>query len=172
MVSLLSARDASARIEDDLLGGDIVHAERIAQRQLVLGQGAGLVRAQHVHTRQFLDGHQLAHNRLFLASRRAPTAIVTDSTVGIATGMAATVSTRANCKRGEYRVAAEEGDGNDHSDQSDREDNQVVADLEHRAFEMADGVRLLHQLRRLAEVRVRTGGVDHRADFTLANDRT
>ena len=31
------------------------------------------------------------------ASSRAPTAIVTDSTVGIATGIAATVSTRANC---------------------------------------------------------------------------
>ena len=34
----------------------------------------------------------------FLASRRAPTAMVTDSTVGIATGIAATVSTRANCR--------------------------------------------------------------------------
>ena len=34
---------------------------------------------------------------LFLASRRAPTAIVTDNTVGIATGIAATVSTSANC---------------------------------------------------------------------------
>ncbi len=33
----------------------------------------------------------------FLASRRAPTAIVTDNTVGIATGIAATVSTNANC---------------------------------------------------------------------------
>ncbi len=33
----------------------------------------------------------------FLASRRAPTAMVTDSTVGIATGIAATVNTRANC---------------------------------------------------------------------------
>ncbi len=32
----------------------------------------------------------------FLASRRAPTAIVTDNTVGIATGMAATVRTSAN----------------------------------------------------------------------------
>ncbi len=32
----------------------------------------------------------------FFASRRAPTAIVTESTVGIATGIAATVSTSAN----------------------------------------------------------------------------
>jgi hypothetical protein len=37
---------------------------------------------------------------------------------------------------------------------------------------MADGVRLLHQLRRLAEVGVRTGGVHHRVDFALADDRT
>ena len=37
---------------------------------------------------------------------------------------------------------------------------------------MADGVRLLHQLRRLAEVGVRTGGVHHRLDFTLTDDRT
>ncbi len=34
----------------------------------------------------------------FVASNRAPTAIVTDSTVGIATGIAATVSTNANCR--------------------------------------------------------------------------
>jgi len=34
----------------------------------------------------------------FLASSRAPTAIVTDNTVGIATGIAATVRTRANCR--------------------------------------------------------------------------
>ncbi len=32
----------------------------------------------------------------FFARRRAPTAMVTDSTVGIATGIAATVRTRAN----------------------------------------------------------------------------
>ena len=43
----------------------------------------------------------MATNRLtiafFLASERAPTAIVTDNTVGMATGIAATVNTRANC---------------------------------------------------------------------------
>ena len=43
-------------VEDDLIGRDAVHAERIAQRQFVLGQCAGLVRAQHVHACQFLDG--------------------------------------------------------------------------------------------------------------------
>jgi len=48
------------------------------------------------------DGKMIATNlltiALFLASNRAPTAMVTDNTVGIATGIAATVNTRANCK--------------------------------------------------------------------------
>src|ERR1039458_5522936 len=56
----VSANDVRARrqrgVEDDLVGGDIVHAERITQRQLVLGQGAGLVRAQHVHARPLFEG--------------------------------------------------------------------------------------------------------------------
>ncbi len=36
---------------------------------------------------------------------------------------------------------------------------------------MADGVGLLHQLRGLAEVGVRAGGVDHRVDFALPHNR-
>ena len=45
----------------------------------------------------------IADNRVtiasFFASRRAPTAMVTDSTVGIATGIAATRSTKAEFQR-------------------------------------------------------------------------
>ena len=52
--------------EDELVGCDLIQAERIAKRQLVLGQRAGLVGAQHVHAGQFLDGDQLAHDRLLL----------------------------------------------------------------------------------------------------------
>ena len=65
MVSLFSAREASAPRENDLVGRDAVDRERIAERQFVLGQGAGLVRAQNVDARQFLDGHQATHDRLF-----------------------------------------------------------------------------------------------------------
>ncbi len=36
---------------------------------------------------------------------------------------------------------------------------------------MTDGVRLLYQLRRLAEVSVRTSGVDHGVDFALTDNR-
>ena len=107
----------------------------------------------------------------FLASSRAPTAIVTDSTVGIATGIAATVRTRANCSVVRTGSPRRSATADDHRDQRDREDDQVVADLQHGALEMADGVRVLHQLGGLAEVGVGAGGIDQRADLTLPDDR-
>ena len=51
----------------------------------------------------------------FVARSSAPTAIVTDGPVGIATGIAATVSTNANCKSGRHLVAAEKRDSKDRS---------------------------------------------------------
>ena len=56
--------------------------------------------------------------------------------------------------------------------QNHRQDDQVIANLQHRALKVADGLRPLHQLRRLAEVGVRTRGIDQCADFALTNDRT
>ena len=56
-------------VENYLLDGYIVHAERVTQRQLVLGQGSSLVRTQHVHTGQFLNGHQFAYNRLLFGQQ-------------------------------------------------------------------------------------------------------
>ena len=55
---------------------------------------------RHVHAREFLDGHQAAHDRPLPGEQPGATAMVTDSTVGMATGIAATVSTRANCRVG------------------------------------------------------------------------
>ena len=159
-------------VEDDLIGRDAVHAERIAQRQLVLGQGAGLVRAQHVHARQFLDGRQPGHNRLFFGQQARADRHGHGQHRGHRHGNRGHRQHQGELKRGEHRVAAEERDGNNHRHQSHREDDQVIADLQHRALEMADGVRLLHQLRGLAEVGVRAGGVHHRVDFALADDRT
>ena len=52
------------RAQNELSCRDVVQAERIAQRQLVLGQRAGLVGAQHVDAGQFLDGRQPRHDRL------------------------------------------------------------------------------------------------------------
>ena len=44
--------------ENHLIAGDVVYGERIAQGQLVLGQRAGLVRAQDVNAGQFFDRRQ------------------------------------------------------------------------------------------------------------------
>ncbi len=38
-------------IKDYLIGGDIVHTERIAQCQFILRKGTGLVSTQHIYTR-------------------------------------------------------------------------------------------------------------------------
>ena len=117
----------------------------------------------------------IADNRVtmasFFASRRAPTAMVTDSTVGMATGIAATRSTRQNSNVVRTLVATEERDNQDQHDQSHREHDQVVANLQYGTLEMADGMSFLDQLRGLAEVGVRPGGVHHGVDFALAEDR-
>ena len=152
-------------VEDDLIGRDAVHAERIAQRQLVLGQGAGLVRAQHVHARQFLDGRQPGHNRLFFGQQARADRHGHRQHRGHRHGNRGHGQHQGELQRGEDRVAAEERDDNDHHHQRHREDDQVIADLQHGALEMADGVRLLHQLRRLAEVGVRTRGIHQCARF-------
>ena len=80
--------------------------------------------------------------------------------------------TRANCKRGEDRVAANDRDDGDHRDHDQREQDQELADPKHGALKVADGLRILHQLRRLAEVGVRARAVDEGADLTLADDRS
>ena len=56
-------------IEDHLIGCDFADTERISERQLVLGQSAGLVGAQHVNARQLLDRHQFADDCLFLGKQ-------------------------------------------------------------------------------------------------------
>ena len=98
--------------------------------------------------------------------------MVTDSTVGIATGIAATSKHQGELQRVEDRVATEDGDGQDQHHQGHREDDQVIANLQHGTLEMADSVRLLHQLGGLAEVGVRTGGIHHRVDFALTDNRS
>ena len=108
----------------------------------------------------------------FLASSRAPTAIVTDSTVGIATGIAATVSTSANCSVVRIGSPRRIDDHHDDGDQRDGEDDEVVADLQDGLLEVADGVRVLDQFGGLAEVGVGAGGVDQGADLAAADDRS
>ena len=155
-----------------MLGGDIIHAERIAQCQFVLGQGAGLVRAQHVHARQFLDGHQPGHNRLFFGQQARADRHRHRQHRGHRHGNRRYGQHQGELQRGEDRVAAEDRKGDNRRHQNHCEDDQVIADLEHRALKVADGLRSLHQLRRSTEIGVRTRGIDECTDFALTNDRT
>jgi hypothetical protein len=66
----------------------------------------------------------------FFASLRAPAAIVTDNTVGIATGIAATVRTNAReLQRRQNRFAAIDREANDDGHHDQRQDDQIVADF-------------------------------------------
>ena len=97
MVSLLSARDASAPSRITWSAGTSFTLNGSPSVSLFWVS----VPVLSAHSTSTPASSSMATSLLtiafFLASRRAPTAIVTDSTVGIATGIAATVSTRANC---------------------------------------------------------------------------
>jgi hypothetical protein len=97
--------------------------------------------------------------------------MVTDSTVGMATGIAATRSTRQNSSVVRTGSPRKSATTRINTDQRHCEDDQVVADLQYGALEMADGVSLLHQLRGLAEVRVRAGRIHHGVDLALTENR-
>ena len=97
MVSLFSARDASAPLRITCSTGTLFTLNGSPSVSLFWVR----VPVLSEHSTSVPANSSMATNRLtiasFLASRRAPTAIVTDSTVGIATGIAATVNTSANC---------------------------------------------------------------------------
>ena len=71
---------------------------------------------------------------------------------------------------GENRVAAEDGDDDDHRYQGQRQQDQELPDLEHCLLEVADRRRVLDQLGRFSEVSVRARRVDECTDLTLADD--
>ena len=144
---------------------------RLAEGELVLGQRAGLVAAQDVHARHFLDGDEPRHDRLHLRSRSAPTAMVTESTAGSATGIEATVRMSANCtvsSSGSRRKSARPPD-DEH--QADRGQDEEIADFQHRALEMGDGLRLFDEMRRLAEIGVHAGRGDDSLHLAVLGDR-
>ena len=97
MVSSLSAREAIAAARITCAAGMLFTPNGSPKVSLFWVR----VPVLSAHSTSTPANSSIATNRVtiafFLASRRAPTAIVTDKTVGIATGIAATVSTRANC---------------------------------------------------------------------------
>lgn len=157
--------------EDHVLGADAVDAERYAQGERVLGQGARLVGAQHVHTGEFLDGDQLADDRLLLGEQSSPP----DSHRhrqhrGHRYRNGRHGQHQRELQGGEHGVAAHQGGGHDHRDEGDRKKDQVVADLEDCALEVADGVRILDQLGGLTEIGASSGGIHQSADLAAADD--
>ena len=157
--------------EDELSGGDCIQTERIAERQLVLSERPGLVGAEHIHARQFLDRDQFAHNRLFLGEQARADRHRHRQDRRHRHGDGRDRQHERELQHGEDRLAAVDSKSDDHGHKDQREDNQVVADLQHGFLEMADGDRRLHQFRRLAKVGFAAGRVDQRIDFTATNDR-
>ena len=172
MVSLSSAREASAAQRMTWSAGTSPALNGSPSVSLFCVR----VPVLSAHSTSIPANSSMATSRLtiasFRASRRAPTAIVTDNTVGIATGIAATVSTKANCSVVTIGSPRKIATAIITRHQCHREDDQIIANLQHRALEVADGLHLLHQLRGFAEVGVRAGGIDQCAAFALANDRT
>ena len=64
--ALLLARGSQAGSEHEVLGVDTGDSVGLGQRELVLGQGTGLVRAQNLDTSERLDGGQLLDDGLLL----------------------------------------------------------------------------------------------------------
>nr|WP_241499234.1 hypothetical protein [Chromobacterium sphagni] len=157
-------------VEYHLLSRDLAHDEGLAQRQLVLGQGSRLVRAQHIHAGQLLDGDQAAYDRLFFGEQARADGHRHGQYRGHRHRNRGHGEHQGELQGGEHCIAAINGDADDHRHQQYRKHDQVIAYLQHRALEMADGVRLLHQLRRLAEIGVDAGGIDQGVDFALADD--
>ena len=144
--------------------------EGIAQGELVLGQGPGLVRAEHVHAGQLLDGHQPADDGLLRGEHPGTDGHRHRQHRRHRHGDGGHGEDEGELQGGEERVTADGGDDDDHHDHGHRQDDQERADLEDGPLEVADGLGFLDELRGLAEVGVRTRGVDECADLALADD--
>jgi len=94
-VLVLRARSEGG-VEDDSIGTNTIDTEWIAQRQLVLVKVPVLSEQSTSTPASSSIADNLVTIACFFASRRAPTAMATDSTVGMATGIAATSNTNAN----------------------------------------------------------------------------
>ena len=158
-------------VENELVLRHLTDAERLAERQLVLGERAGLVGAQHVNAGQLFDRRQAADDGL--SGRKEPRAHGHGHRKHCRHGHrdGRHREHQHELERGQQRIATEHGHAEDENHQGDGDDDQVVADLQNRALEMADRVRLRHQPGRLAKIGVGAGGVDEGIGLTLADDR-
>jgi len=143
----------------------------VAQSERVLGQGAGLVRAQDVDTSEFLDRNQFADNGLLLGQQPGADGHRHRQHRRHRHRDRGDREDQGELQGGHKWVAAQQRHEHDHRDEQCREDDEVVADLQDGLLEVADRVRALHQFRGLAEVGVGAGGVDQGTDLTAADHR-
>ncbi len=102
---------------DDLLRCNAAQREGLAERQFVLGQGAGLVSAEHVHAGQLLDGHQAAHDGLLLREETRADRHRDRQHRRHRHGDRGHGEHQGELQRGEDRVAPDDGDDGDHAHQ-------------------------------------------------------
>ena len=158
--------------ENNFVGSNAVHGEGIAQRQFVLCERTGLVRAQHIHACEFFNRRQSGDNRFFLRQQARTDRHRHREHCGHGYRDRGNQEHKAEFQRSENLVAAEKRDDQNQHDQRYRQHDQVVTYLQDRLLEMAYGIRLLHHLRGFAEIGIRSGGIHHCVDFALTDDRS
>ena len=96
---------------------------------------------------------------------------MTESTAGNATGIDATVRINANCKVSSSGSRRKSAASPDHENKADGDQDEEIADPQHRALEMRNALRLFDEMGGLAEIGVHAGGRDHAGHLALLRDR-
>jgi hypothetical protein len=112
--------------EDELIGANRIKAEWFAKRQLVLSERPGLVGAEHVDARQFLDRDQFTHNRLFLGEQASADRHCHRQDRGHRHGNGRHRQHEREPQHSEDRLAAVDSKSDDDRHKDQREDNQIV----------------------------------------------
>ena len=143
---------------------------QVAQRKLVLGEGAGLVAAQHVHAGHLLDGDKTRNDRFEVGQA-----------LGANRHGDGQDRRQRHRDRGDgqdegklygldERVVAEQGGEPNNEHEADRHQDEEVADTQHRALEMGNGLGLLDETGGLAEIGLHSGRGDDAGHLALLGD--
>ena len=145
--------------------------ERVAQRQLVLGQRAGLVRAKDIHARHFFDAGQPADHRLIFGQELGAHSHRDRQDRGHGHRHSSNRQHQRELQGRQHVVATEQGGREDQDHQAQRQHDQVVTDLQDRLLEVAGCVSRLDQTGSSAEIGLAAGGVDQRVALALFDHR-
>ena len=157
-------------VEDEFVPGFAADRDGIAERQLVLRQRPGLVRAQDVDTRQLLDGCEPADDSLPRGKTPCAHGHGHGQNRGHGDGDGRHREHQRELQRGHDLVAPERRHREDERDECDCDNDQVVADLHHGLLEMARRMRLFHERRGLAEEGLAARRIDDGVRLPLAED--